>query len=89
MEIHVQISKFRFYLIGYDAGYKSNSISDWITFDEESINFLSKKKMIKEIIKVATDGKETFKETWENLSVSRLIKLSEIKDFDELDMTVY
>jgi hypothetical protein len=45
--------------------------------------------MIKEIIKVATDGKETFKETWENLSVSRLIKLSEIKDFDELDMTVY
>ena len=62
-----------FELIGYDAGYRSNFISDWVTFDEESINFLSKKKLTKEIIKVATDGKATFKETWKNLSVNVLI----------------
>lgn len=78
-----------FELIGYDAGYRSNFVSDWVTFDEVSINFLSKKKLTKEIIKAATDGKETFKETWKNLSVNGLIKLSEIKDFDELDMNVY
>ena len=76
-------------LIGYDAGYRSNFDSDWVTFDEESINFLSKKKLTKEIIKVATDGKETFKETWKKIFINRLIKLSEIKDFDELDMHVY
>ena len=78
-----------FELIGYDAGYRSNFVSDWVTFDEKSIIFLSKKKLIKEVIKVSTDGKETFKETWKNITVNELIKLSEIKDFDELDMTVY
>jgi hypothetical protein len=78
-----------FELIGYDSGYRSNFASDWVAFDEESINFLSKKKLTKEVIKVAADGKETYDETWENISVKGLIKLSEIKDFDELDMTVY
>ncbi|HEY6143616.1 MAG TPA: hypothetical protein VIV55_09410 [Flavobacterium sp.] len=86
--------KFRFQnsdfeLIGYEAGYKNSFVSDWVTFDEESINFLSEKKLIKEVIKVASDGKETFKETWTNLSVNGLIKLSKIKDFDELDLTEY
>lgn len=78
-----------FELIGYDVGYRSNFVSDWVTFDEESINFLSKKKLIREVIKVSTGGKETFNETWKKISVNGLIKLSEIKDFDELDMTVY
>lgn len=84
--------KFRnsdFELIGYDAGYRSNFVFDCVTFDEESINFLSKKKLVKKALKVASDGKERYKETWKNLSVSKLIKLSEISDFDELDMTVY
>lgn len=75
-----------FELIGYDAGYPSNFISDWVTFDEVSINFLSKKKLTKEIIEVTTEGIETYNEIWENLCVNRLIKLSEIKDFDQLDM---
>ena len=78
-----------FELIGYDAGYKSSYISDWITFDEESINFLSKKKLTKAVINVDTDGKETYKSTWKDISVKRLTKLSEITDFDELDMTIY
>jgi hypothetical protein len=34
---------------------------------------------------VAADGKETYEETWEKISVNRLLKLSEIKDFDSLD----
>lgn len=76
-----------FDLIGYDGGYKSDFESDWVTFDEESINFLSKKKLTKEVTKVADDGTETFKETWKKISVNKLLKLSEIKDFDNLDMT--
>lgn len=75
-----------FELIGYDEGYRSNFDSDWVTFDEESLNFLSKKKLIKEVIKVSSDGKETYKKTWENLSVNKLIKLSEVKNFDELEV---
>ena len=55
-----------------------------------SINFLSKKKLEKiNINKSAEGGDEIFKETWKNINVNRLLKLSEIKDFDELDMTVY
>lgn len=76
-------------LIGYDAAYRSNFMSDWPTFDEESINFLSKKKLLKEVIKVDAKGKKTLKETWKNISVNELIKLSEIQDFDELDLTVF
>lgn len=75
-----------FELIGYDAAYRSNFDSDYVTFDEESINFLSKKKLIKKVIKVNTDGKETYKETWKNLILNRFIKLSEIKDFEEIEI---
>lgn len=76
-----------FELIGYDAGYRSDFISDYVTFDEESINFLSKRKLEKKVIKVSAEGKESFRETWEDINVSKLIRLSEIKDFDELDIT--
>jgi hypothetical protein len=78
-----------FELIGYDESYRSNFVTDVVTFDYVSINFLNKKKLTKEIIKVATDGKETFKETGKNFSINGLIKLSEIDDFDELDMAEY
>lgn len=73
-----------FELVGYDASYRSSFVSDYVTFDEESFNFLSKRKLVKEVIKVNADGKETYKETWENIIVTKLIKLSEVKDFDEL-----
>lgn len=78
-----------FELIGYDVGYRSNFSSDYVTFDEESINFLSEKKLKKEVIEVNAEGRETYKETWGNIIVNKLIKLSEIKDFDELDMSIY
>mgnify|MGYP000501218230 CR=1 FL=1 len=75
-----------FELIGFDSGYKSNFVSDWVTFDEVSINFLSKKKLVKEVIKLNENGNETFKETWGKINVNSLLKLSKIKDFDELDL---
>lgn len=78
-----------FELIGYDAGFRSNFESDWVIFDQKSINFLSKKKLMKEVIKVSADGKEMFKETSKNITIEELIKLSEINDFDQLDMTLY
>lgn len=78
-----------FILIGYDINYRSNFVSDWVTFDAVSINFLSKKKLKKEITNVTADGKETYKETWEKLTSKKLFILSEITDFDEIDMSKY
>ena len=73
-------------LIGYD----SSSNRGPITITETSINFLTRKKLIKKNInKNNNDGKEKFKETWSNIEIENLIKLSEIKNFDELDMYNY
>lgn len=75
-------------LIGYDAVYPSNITSNWANFDDISVNFLSQKKLTKEVIKVNEEnGEETFKETWEDIIVNRHIKLSEIKTFEELTMS--
>ncbi|HET8886047.1 MAG TPA: hypothetical protein VFM70_06815 [Salinimicrobium sp.] len=37
----------------------------------------------------AEGGDEVFKETRKDIKIEKLIKLSEIEDFDELDMSVY
>ena len=74
-----------FELIGYESSNGGAVIES-----ETSINFLSKKKQEKvNTIKNAEGGDEVFEETWKKIKVNRLIKLSEIKDFDELDMSVY
>jgi len=74
-----------FELIGYDASNGGAVIES-----ETSINFLTKKKQEKvNTNKNAQGGDEVFKETWRNIKVNRKIKLSEIKDFDELDMDVF
>ncbi|MRX46622.1 hypothetical protein [Pedobacter puniceum] len=78
-----------FKLIGYESVYRSNYVFDGITFDETSINFLTKKKLIKEVIKVSSKGKEIYKEFWKKIDVKQLAKLSEIKDFDDIDMSKY
>lgn len=73
-------------LIGYD----SSSNRGPITITETSINFLTRKKLIKKNMnKSDNDGEEKFKETWSNIEIENLIKLSEIKNFDELDMYNY
>lgn len=75
-----------FELIGYDQSDNRGPIVE----RETSINFLSKKKQEKvNTNENAEGGDEVFEETWKNINVNRLIKLSEIKDFDELDMSVY
>jgi hypothetical protein len=74
-----------FQLIGYDES-NGGVVIDY----ERSINFLNKKKLEKvNTNENAQGGDEIFKETWKNISVNRLIRLSEIKDFDELDMSIY
>lgn len=75
-----------FELIGFD----SSSNRGPITMRETSINFLTKRKLVKENINEnAEGGDEEFKETWNTIKIDSLIKLSEIKDFDELDMYGY
>lgn len=75
-----------FELIGYDQSDDSGPVVD----RETSINFLTKKKHEKvNTNENAEGGDEVFKETWKNINVNRLIKLSEIKNFDQLDMSTY
>ncbi len=75
-----------FELIGYDQSDNHGPVVN----SEISINFLSRKKLERlNTNESAEGGDEVFKETWKNINVNRLIKLSEIKDFDELDMKIY
>jgi hypothetical protein len=72
-------------LIGYDASEGGAVVSR-----ETSINFSTKKKLEKvNTNQDAEGGDEVFKTTWKTIKIDRLIRLSEIKDFDELDMNVY
>ena len=81
-----RFQKSNFELIGYD----SSSDRGPITMSETSINFLTRKKLIKENInKNDEGGEENFKETWSDIEIGNLIKLSEIKDFDGLGMYNY
>lgn len=75
-----------FELIGYDQSENSGPVVNRIT----SINFLTKKKQLKVNTNGnAESGEEVFKETWKKIVINTLIKLSEIKDFDHLDMSKY
>jgi hypothetical protein len=60
-----------FELIGYESSYGGAIVNR-----ETSINFLSKKKLVKENTNdTARGGDEVFKETWEKIKVNKLIKL--------------
>ena len=77
-----------FELIGYDSSASRGPV----IYKETSINFLTKKKLTREDInweKTMESGDEVFKETWEKVKVNKLIRLSEIKDFNDLDMYSY
>lgn len=78
---------YDFELIGFDRIYKSDFVSELNSFDEVSYNFSTKKKLVKNVIGFDNDGKEKYKETWSKFSIYNLIKLSEIDDFDELDVS--
>ena len=71
-----------FKLIGYDESNGGAVITS-----ELSINFLTKKKLVKENTNEnAIGGDEVFKESWSKIEINRLLSLSEIKDFDKIDM---
>lgn len=70
-----------FELIGYDSSSNRGPIVNRVT----SINFLTKRKLTRENINQdAESGEEIFEDTWEDIDVQKLHRLSEIKDFDEL-----
>lgn len=75
--------KADFELIGYDS---SNNYGPVVN-SETSINFLTKNKVTKtNTNENAESGDEVFEEKTEKIKVDKLIQLSEIKDFDELEM---
>lgn len=72
-----------FALIGYDAS-RGGAVTERMT----SINFLTKKKQEQiNVNEKAEGGDEVFKETIKKITVPQLVKLSEIKDFDVLDLS--
>jgi hypothetical protein len=76
-------------LIGYVVHSSRGPVPQY----EVSINFSTKKKVIKDNLYKDFDGEDAYpvnyKETWTNFNIEKLVRLSEIKDFDELDMTEY
>lgn len=71
-----------FELINY---FLSNSTGTIIK-SETTINYLTQKKLIKTNTNINTKaefGEEIFKEKKENIFIKKIVKLSEIKDFDE------
>ncbi|WP_228438727.1 hypothetical protein [Chryseobacterium pennae] len=71
-------------LIGYDSYSSRGPVPQY----EVSINFLTKKKLTKDNLNKEDDGDHyevKYKDTWEPIKVEQLIKLSEIRDFDELE----
>lgn len=72
-----------FELIGYDSSSSNGPVID----SDMSINFLTRTKVVNENTNEnAESGDEVFEKTVTKIKKSSLIKLSEIKDFDELDL---
>ena len=71
-------------LIGFDIGEARGPI----TISQTSINYVTKKKVIETNIdpNAEDDAKEVFKKTVTRIKASKLLRLSTIKDFDELDL---
>ena len=74
-----------FELIGYDSDQSRGPITE----RSVSINFMTKKMLIKENVNQDTEegGDEKFKETWEKFTLSKPLKLRDIADFDGFDVT--
>ncbi|TDW50307.1 hypothetical protein EV144_102746 [Flavobacterium sp. 270] len=73
-----------FELIGYDGSSNRGPI----VLSDVSINFLTRQKIVNQNVNENTyDGDEIFEKTTTKIRRTQLIKLSEIKDFDELDFS--
>jgi len=75
-----------FKLIGYDEADPSGFDSDYALFDETSVNFLTHKEVVKKVADVTAAGEEVYKETWRTIRFPKLLSLSAIKDFDDLEL---
>jgi len=73
-----------FELIGFDLNETSASLVNRAI----SINYLTKKKLIRENVNqnAKGNGDEIFEDTWEDIDIKELYRLSEITDFDELNV---
>jgi hypothetical protein len=81
-----RFQKSDFELIGYDKSDSHGPVID----SETSINFSTKMKQVKVNSNENADSEdEVFKTSSKKIQVDRLIKLSHIKDFDKLDMSIY
>lgn len=70
-----------FELIGYDNSQNRGAIVERST----SINFMTRRMLTRENINQnAKGGDDKFKEVWKNFTLSKLIKLREVADFDDL-----
>lgn len=72
-------------LIGYDSYSSNGPVPQY----EVSINFLTKKKLTKDNLNKNDDGDNyevKYKDIWETIKLNKLMKLSEIKDFDDLEL---
>ncbi len=79
-------NKSDFELIGYESSENHGPV----VIHKTSINFLTKKKLISENTYTnLEDDPEIFKETWVKIKIANLIKLSEIQDFQNIDLTKY
>ena len=75
-----------FELIGYDASENRGPVVN----SETSINFSTKIKQVKvNTNENAVSGEEVFKTISKKIKIDQLLKLSNIKDFDQLDMSIY
>ncbi len=73
-----------FELIGYDKSEDSGPVIN----REISINYLTKKKVVKQNTNknAEEEGDELFEQTITNITITKRIRLSEIKDFDNLNI---
>ena len=78
-----------FDLIGYDESYSSQIDSDFVVFDQLSVNFLTKKKVTKKVTHVAANGQEAYNELEQKITATKRVKLSEMTDFDAVDRSAY
>jgi hypothetical protein len=82
---------FRFQKSGFELiGYFESDSHGPVIDSETSINFSTKIKQVKVNTNENDDsGEEIFKTTSKKIKADGLIKLSHIKDFDKLDMSIY
>lgn len=98
LKIHYGHGRYGYweYAFSYDKsdfrliGYESSENRGPEVIYKTSINFLTQKKLIsKNTNKNSENEDEVFEETWHKINIDNLIRLSDIDDFDELDMSKY